>query len=109
MIRVEEREGSTHITFPVVGLGYDTRVTLQLYEDDGVMVCGLRFLEGRIRLKRHAMLAAVHRELSRIEDIARQAGCTEMRHAGEARLHLLPGYEPMPDKPNLRNGRRKRL
>jgi hypothetical protein len=85
----------------------DVAVTLEIFQDeDGSMICGLRQLEGRITLGPKAMRAAMLTELAKIEDIARQAGCTEMRHAGEDRAWCLPGYEPMD---GLRNGRRKRL
>lgn len=82
-------------------------VTLEIYQEEGEMVCGLRFIRGHIDLPPKAMREAILRELAVIENIAREAGCTEMRHAGdETRVLFLPGYEPMPELPN---GRRKRL
>jgi hypothetical protein len=93
-------------TFPVKRPGVNVLVTLQLCDDAGEMVCGLRWIEGRIDLGPKAMRAAITEELSKIEAIAREAGCTEMRHSGDDRGWCLPGYEPMPELPH---GRRKRL
>jgi hypothetical protein len=84
----------------------DVLVTLEVYQENGEMVCGLRFIEGEIRLPPKAMRRAIVAELQSIEQAARESGCTEMRHAGDDRAWCLPGYEPMPE---LRNGRRKRL
>ena len=96
----------TDVTFRIVRPKADVMVTLELFEDGGEMVCGLRFLGGEIHLGPKAMRAAITEELAKIEKIARDAGCAEMRHAGEDRAWCLPGYEPMD---GLRNGRRKRL
>ena len=95
--------------FRIVRPGADVTLTLQVYFEDGQYVCGLRFLEGRIDLGPKALRAAMTEELAKIENVLREAGITEIRHAGEDRAWFLPGYEPMPDKPQLRNGRRKRL
>lgn len=84
----------------------DVLVTLQVFRENGVMVCGLRFIEGRIDLPPRAMRKAIIAELATIEKIAKDAGCTEMRHAGDDRAWCLPGYERMPE---IKNGRRKRL
>lgn len=84
-------------------------VTLQVFEsEEGEMICGLRYIEGHIDLPPKAARAAIISELAVIEGIARDAGCVEIRHAGDDRGRLLPGYEPMNDA-RLRNGRRKRL
>lgn len=84
-------------------------VTLQVFEsEEGEMVCGLRYLEGCIGLPPKAAARAILIELAVIEKIAKDAGCVEMRHAGDDRSHFLPGYEPM-NHPKLRNGMRKRL
>lgn len=96
----------SEVTFRVVVPGADVFVTLELFEDGRDMICGLRFMAGTITLGPKAMRAAMLTELAKIEQIARVAGCSEMRHAGEDRAWCLPGYEPMS---GLRNGRRKRL
>jgi hypothetical protein len=93
-------------TFRVRREGVDVMVTLQVVEDGGEMICGLRHIEGEIDLPPRAMMAAFSEELAKIERIARDAGCAEMRHSGDDRKWFLPGYEPMAE---LKNGRRKRL
>lgn len=93
-------------TFRVTRPGVDVLVTLQLFEERGEMICGLRWVEGRFELGPKAMRAAITEELAKIEAIARDAGCAEMRHCGDDRGWCLPGYEPMPELPH---GRRKRL
>jgi hypothetical protein len=45
-------------------------------------------------------------ELRKIENIARDAGCTEMRVAGRDWSRILPDYEPMP---GIENRLRKAL
>jgi hypothetical protein len=97
---------SLYPTFRVTRPGVDVLVTLQLCDDGDEIVCGLRWIEGQMTLGPKAMRAAITEELSKIEAIAREAGCTEMRHAGDDRGWCLPGYEPMPELPH---GRRKRL
>lgn len=84
----------------------DVMVTLEIYEENGERICGLRFLSGTIDLPPRAMQSMIIEEVRKIEDLAREAGCREIRHAGDDRAWFLPGYEPMPD---LKNGRRKRL
>ncbi len=93
----------------IVRDGADVTLTLQVYQEDGEVVCGLRFLSGSMPKPTKALRRACKEELAKIEDVCRRAGVKEMRHAGEARDLVLPGYEPMTDKPELRNGRRKRL
>lgn len=89
--------------------GADVTLMLQVYQEDGETVCGLRFLSGVIPKPTLAIRRAAREELAKIEMVCRQAGVTEMRHAGEDRAMFLPGYSKMTDKPQLRNGRRKRL
>lgn len=93
-------------TFRVTRPGVDVLVTLQLFNEGGDMICGLRWIEGTMTLRPKAMRAAIIEELTKIEAIARDAGCTEMRHSGDDRGWCLPGYEPMPELPH---GRKKRL
>lgn len=90
------------LQFPIKRHGCDVRVTLEIYEDGDAKVCGLRFIEGAMPIGPRALLAAVHAELPIIERIAREAGCTEMRHAGDDRAIFLPGYEPMAGGRNMR-------
>lgn len=94
------------ITFPYVAPGIDVRVTLEVYEEDGSMVCGLRFMEGEINLPPSKLRKALTDGVKTIERIVKAAGCVEMRHAGACRKWFLPDYERMPI---LNHGMRKRL
>jgi hypothetical protein len=81
-------------------------VVLEVFGDGDDMVCGFRWVEGEIHLPPKATIRAVREEIRKIERIARESGCTEMRHAGDDRAIFFPDYEPFE---GLRNGRRKRL
>lgn len=91
--RIERRYGSVEMA-------------LEVYEEDGRKVCGIFTLKGKIRLRPHAWLRTVRREVRVIEGIARRAGCEEVRIAGRNWRRVLPDYEPY-DGP--RNGIRKSL
>jgi hypothetical protein len=85
----------------ISGEGYDTKAILETYEEDGVLVCGVYRLDGTIRLEPKAWLRAVRAEMTKLETIARDAGCAEMRIAGRDWSRVLPDYEPLPGgKPN---------
>jgi len=76
-------------------------VTLEVYEEDGVTVCGLQQLDGRFNLPPKAWLRTMRTEMRKLENIARSAGCAEMRVAGRDWSRVLPDYEPLPGgKPN---------
>lgn len=81
-------------------------VTLEVFGDGDDMVCGFRRIEGKINLPPKQLLRVVREEIRKIEDIARNSGCREIRHAGDDRAVFFPDYERMPELPN---GRRKRL
>lgn len=81
-------------------------VTLEIYHEDGVLICGIYQIEGRLRLPPKQWLRAMRTELEKIEGIARDAGCQEMRVAGRDWRRVLPDYEPMP---GIENRLRKRL
>ena len=98
----------TEIPYRIERDGADVTLTLQVFAEGDDIVCGLRFLSGSLPKPTKALRHAVREELARIESLCRRSGVTEMRHAGEDRAGLLPGYEPM-NHPELRNGRRKRL
>lgn len=84
------------------GDGYDTKAILETYEEDGVLVCGIYRLDGTIRLEPKAWLRAVRAEVKKLENIARDAGCAEMRIAGRDWSRVLPDYQSMMgDSPNL--------
>lgn len=92
----------------VVRDGVAVLLTLEAFEEDGEKVCGIYQLTGRIAKRPKAWLQAVREELTRIERIAKRAGCVEIRLGGRDWSRPLEGlgYEPFPD---IENGLRKRL
>jgi hypothetical protein len=85
------------------GLG---RVTLEVYEEDGKICCGLYRLDAHLDLPPKQWLRTMRTEMTKIETIAREAGCVEMRVAGRNWASVLPDYEPLIGP---RNGLRKVL
>lgn len=83
----------------------DVWMNLEIYEDDGRMVCGVRGLAGRIKLPPKAWVRTVRKEMTNIENEARKAGCAEIRMAGRW-ARVFPDYEPFTA---LKDGLRKRL
>lgn len=82
-------------------------VVLSVYKVDGVgLVCGLRRMEGKINLPPKALRAAAKQEIAIIEQIAKEAGCAEIRHIGPGWSRILDDYEPITGVPH---GLRKRL
>lgn len=89
--------------------GIKVRITLQAFIEDGLSVAGIYQLTGKISLGPRAWLTAVREEVRKLETIARNAGCAELRVAGRNWQKILPDYERMTDAPDVRNGLRKRL
>ena len=81
-------------------------VVLEVFEEDGSLVCGIYKLDGKITLPPRRWLSVVRSEVRKLETIAREAGCHEMRVAGRDWSPILTDYEPF-DGPT--NGLRKRL
>lgn len=81
-------------------------VTLEIYAEDGKQICGINRIEGQLRLPPKAWLKAMRNELTKIEGIARDAGCAEMRVAGRNWHRILTDYSPLAGVPN---GLRKAL
>lgn len=97
----------TVLAYPVRRDGINALVLLHVFAEGADIVCGLK-VAGQLPKPTKAVRRAFREELANIEALAKASGVTEMRHAGEDRAVLLPGYEPM-NHPELRNGRRKRL
>jgi len=93
----------------VVRAGIAVTITLEAFIEDGRQIAGIYGLKGRVRLGPKAWLRAVRDEVRKLENIARKAGCVEMRIAGRDWSRVLPDYEPMTDAPDVRNGLRKAL
>ena len=68
-------------------------------------VCSVFDLRGRINVKRH-WHRLIRAHMRRLERIAKQSGCSEMRVAGRNWSRVLPDYEPLD---GIENGLRKRL
>lgn len=86
--------------------GAEVMMVLEVFEEEGRKVCGIRKVRGAITLAPKAWVAAVRAEVATIEGIARDAGCEEMRIAGRDWSKPLAGmgYEPFPA---ISNGLRK--
>jgi hypothetical protein len=81
-------------------------VTVEIYQEDGRMVCGVYQLYGRLDEPPKQWLRTLRAELSKLETIARNAGCEEMRIAGRDWSRVFPDYTPFD---GVRNGLRKAL
>jgi hypothetical protein len=90
---------------PEVG---ECTVTLEVYWEDGKVICSVDHLEGWIGLPPKAWVRTIRAELAQIETIARDAGCDEIRLAGRNWSRVLPDYEPFKPVSNT-NGLRKAL
>ena len=94
--------------FRVVRPGIAVLITVEAFIEDGRKVAGIYQLSGRISMRPKAWLLAVREEVRKLENIARNSGCEEMRVAGRSWARVLPDYEPM-NHPDVPNGLRKRL
>ena len=92
--------------FRILRPGCRVVVQLEIYEEPTGLVCSVRRLAGRIGLPRRDWVAAVREEMTNIERLAREAGCTEMRLGGRDWVRILQGYEPLS---GVTNGLRKAL
>ncbi len=93
----------------IVRPGINVRITMEAIIEDGVKVAGIYDLTGTIDLPPRAWLKAVRDEVDRLEAVARDAGCEELRLQGRDWGRILPDYERITDAPKMRNGLRKRL
>jgi hypothetical protein len=78
------------------------RIILECYPEGDETVCGVYKLWGKSTLGPKAFVAFMRREMTTLEQIARDAGCTQMRVAGRNWSRVLNDYESMAgDSPNL--------
>lgn len=82
------------------------RLALQVFEEDGRVICGIYHLEGHLFLRPKAWLRTMRAEMTRIEGLAKNAGCEELRLCGRDWSRIFPDYEPLG---GLKNGLRKVL
>lgn len=80
----------------IVRPGIRVFIRLEVYEDEGRMVCLIHTLSGKISLGPKAWLQAVRDEIWKLERIARSAGCAEMRIEGRDWSRVLPSYSDWP-------------
>ncbi len=80
-------------------------VTLEFYEEDNRLICGIYQIEGRLKQPPKQWLRTMRAILKTIETVVRNAGCSEIRVAGRNWQRILTDYEPMPGIENrLRKG-----
>lgn len=77
-----------------------------LIEDDGTKVCGIKQIVGTIHAPPKAWVAAVREEVAKIETMARDSGCHEVRICGRDWSRIFPDYS---ECAGLTNGIMKRL
>ena len=96
----------TQCTFRVFLPNGGGHVTLEIYADEGRMVCGIFQIEGRLKEPPRQWVRTIRAELMKLEGIARDAGCEEIRVAGRDWSRVLTDYTPFD---GVRNGLRKAL
>lgn len=79
-------------------------IMLEVYEEAGRMICGIYRLEAK--MKRANWLTTMRAEMAKLEQIAKDAGCVEMRLGGRDWSRVFPEYEYLMGVPN---GLRKEL
>jgi hypothetical protein len=82
----------------------EAQITFEIYEEDGRICCGILTLKGHLTQPPKAWIRTMRKYLTKIEDMARESGCHELRIAGRDWAKIFPSYEPY-DGP--RNGIRK--
>jgi len=80
-------------------------VVLEVYGTGDEMICGIYELRGKINVRRH-FHKLIRAHVKRLERIAKQSGCSEMRVAGRNWKRILKDYQPLD---GVENGLRKAL
>lgn len=83
----------------IIRAGVRVFIRLEVFEDNGAAICLIHTLSGRIALPPREWLRAVKHEITKLERIAKSAGCAEMRIEGRDWSRVLRGlnYEPWPE------------
>ena len=81
------------------------RITLELYEEDNRLICGIRGCDV-VRSPKTRLISAARQGIGLIEDMMRKAGVAEMRLGGRDWSRILTDYEPLIE---VQNGLRKVL
>lgn len=85
---------------PIVGIvrsGVKVLLRTEVHEDDRGIYCLIHTLTGEIHLPPKAFVQGVREEIRKLERIARNSGCAEMRIEGRNWHRLLPDYQPWPE------------
>lgn len=93
-------------TIPILvdnGMGL---LTIEVYEEDGQLICGIRNVLGFLDEPPKKWLRTIRQAFRVVCDKARDAGCVEIRLCGRDWSSVLPELEPFEGLPN---GLRKRL
>lgn len=96
-----------YVPCPIVVPGVGAAaIILEIYEEDGRVICGIYQMAAKIDLPPKQWLLLVRSGMAFVEQKARESGATEMRVAGRRWHRVLTDYEPFDEVPN---GLRKRL
>lgn len=68
-------------------------ITIEAYEEEGRMICGIYHVEGWLLEPPKQWLRTMRAELARIEGEARKTGCAELRFVGRFTQRMFPDYE----------------
>ena len=85
---------------PIVGIvraGIKVMLRIEVHEDERGVYCLIHTLTGEIHLPPKAFVKAVREEIRKLERIASNSGCKEMRIEGRDWSRLVSGYTPWPE------------
>jgi len=87
------------IVQPIIRPGVRLLLRLEVYAEDGQVICLIHNLSGEVKLGPKAWLKFIREEIGNIENVARQAKCVEMRIEGRdwSRVLKNTGYVPWPE------------
>ena len=75
-------------------------VVMEVYGSGDDMIAGIYQLRGKVNLRPKRWLRVVRAHVKRLERIAKESGCRELRVAGRFWGRVLPDYEPYDGVPN---------
>lgn len=81
-------------------------MALQVFEENDRICCGIYHLEGGLDQPPKQWVRIVRDEMKKIETLAIEAGCAELRLGGRDWSRIFPEFEPLP---GIANGLRKVL
>jgi hypothetical protein len=78
----------------------DGVVVTELCAPDGVPCLWIPYIAGKSNAGPRGFIRAIRRIAAHYEELARQAGCSEIRIGGRDWSRVLPDFERFDDKPN---------